>query len=78
MKTVVKMCFVQTLQKVKVNRCLESNEDCINAQPKGKTKISFSNFIARSVVKLREEFWKLRNSSEKRQRNDFDRNCRIR
>ena len=40
-KTVVRMCFVQTLQVVKVNRCLESNEDSINAQPEGKTKFHF-------------------------------------
>ena len=40
------MCFVQTLQVVKVNRCLESNEDSINAQPEGKTKFLFCNFIA--------------------------------
>jgi hypothetical protein len=45
-KTVVRIRFVQTLQVVKVNRCLESNEDSINAQQKGKTKFLFCNFIA--------------------------------
>ena len=51
MKTVVRICFVQTLQRVKVNRCLESNEDSINAQPKGKTKF-LSNFAADSLVEI--------------------------
>jgi hypothetical protein len=38
---VVGICFVQTLQRVKVNRCLESNEDSINSKPEGKTKFLF-------------------------------------
>ena len=75
MKTVVGICFVQTLQRVKVNRYLESNEDSINSQPEGKTKFLFPiSLPARSLIS-REEFWKLRNSSEKRKRNNFDRNC---
>ena len=50
MKTAVRICFVQTLQRVKVNRCLESNEDSINPQP-GSKQNSFSNFAAESLVK---------------------------
>ena len=46
------MCFVQTLQVVKVNRCLESNEDSINAQPKGKTKFLFTISLPRSLVEI--------------------------
>jgi hypothetical protein len=49
-KTVLRMCFVQTLQRVKVNRCLQSNEDSMNAQREGKTKFLFSIPLpARSV-----------------------------
>jgi hypothetical protein len=49
-KTVLRMCFVQTLQMVKVNRWPESNEDSINAKPEGKTKISFQISLPRSLV----------------------------
>src|SRR5215470_1634591 len=40
----------------------------------GQNKISFSDVIARSVAKLREQFRNLRSSSGKRKRNDFERN----
>src|SRR5215470_13670234 len=54
MKTVVRMCFVQTLQRVKVNRCLESNEDSMNARPEGKTKF-LSILPPARLLQLREE-----------------------
>src|SRR5262249_17266261 len=55
MKTVLSMCFVQTLQRVKVNRFLESNEDSINPQPEGKTKFLPISLPAPSL-RSREEF----------------------
>ena len=79
MKTALRMCFVQTLQVVKVNRCPESNEDSINSQPEGKTKFLFVQFCCPiASLKWREPFRKLRNSLEKRKRNDFNWNRRIR
>src|ERR1700756_2754532 len=55
MKTVVRICLVQTLQRVKVNRCVESNEDSINAQPEGKTKFLCPISLLRSL-KSRNKF----------------------
>jgi hypothetical protein len=55
-KTVVGICFVQTLQRVKVNRYLESNEDSINSQPEGKTKFLFPISLPRSLVDIAKEF----------------------
>jgi hypothetical protein len=54
-----RICFVQTLQVVKVN-CPESNEDSINAQPEGKTKFLFPTLLPDCLVKLRENSEKLR------------------
>jgi hypothetical protein len=53
---------------------LESNEDSINSQPEGKTKFLFPISLPDCSLISREEFRKLRNSSEKRKRNNFDRN----
>jgi hypothetical protein len=37
---------------VKVNRCLESNEDSINSQPEGKTKFLFPFSLPSSLVDI--------------------------
>jgi hypothetical protein len=62
---------------LRFNRCLESNDDSINAQPEGKTKILFLISLPARLLN-RKCNSKLRNSSEKRERNDFYRNSRIR
>src|SRR5258708_11601270 len=58
MKTVVGICFVQTLHMVKVNRWPGEQRRFYKFTARGQNKISFSNFTARSLVEIAIRFLK--------------------
>src|SRR6476661_6023463 len=52
MKTVLRICFVQTLQMVKVNRWPGEQRRFYKFKARGQNKISFSNLLPGSLVKI--------------------------
>src|SRR4029077_1762449 len=52
MKTVLRICFVQTLQMVKVNRWPREQRRFYKFTARGQNKISFFNFTTRSLVEI--------------------------
>ena len=51
-KTVLRMCFVQTLQRVKVNRLPGEQRRFYKFKARGQNKIFFSSLLPGSLVKI--------------------------